>query len=535
MEFDQIMKWRIKDIIDLEYFFHQDAVAFSAGSRQDLHERDRNIYLDSVMPGANENEIPGRQFIIQAWLDRRREAEKDKVVVLPGESFESLQSLLRFIFLAAGLVLGGAAGASYLSYTGDSPVNVFVYLAVFVLFQLLLLLLLFVFSLYRVYKGTSPFSSPLYTLISRFMLGMLLSAKKQVEKRLSAERRLQAEFTFGTIAGKTRTYGFLFFLPVLMLTQLFVVGFNLGLLGATLFKVVTTDIAFGWQSTIQMSPEAVHALVRKIALPWSWAVQGDMAFPSLAQIEGSRIVLKEGIYHLSTPNLISWWPFLCLAVLVYGLLPRLVLILAAFFIQRRYLGALDFRQGNCEQLLQRMTTPLLTTRGRTVDDTGRAQQEAGADRFAQTHSALDGRIAGKNLLIMIPDELYDSCSREEIEAVVNKGFGAVIGEIIRINQDYASDRELFERLRNRELAPETAVLIVQEAWQPPILESIGFIKQLRQALGDGPCIRIGLVGKPRADTVFTSAKDENLKIWVRKITAIGDPCIYAEGLVANAS
>ena len=39
------MKWRIRDIIDLEYFLHSDAEGQAQGDQQDLHERDRNIYL----------------------------------------------------------------------------------------------------------------------------------------------------------------------------------------------------------------------------------------------------------------------------------------------------------------------------------------------------------------------------------------------------------------------------------------------------------------------------------------------------------
>ena len=529
------MKWHISDIIDLEYFFHQDSVASSAVDQGDLHERDRNIYLKSVFAGTKEGETPCRSFILKTWLNSRREGEVSRDAILPGEGFDSLYGSLRFLFVVIGLVLGGGMAASFLSYTGDSPVNVFVYLSLFVISQLALLLLLFVLSLYRRYRRTLVSSSVLYTLISRFMLRMLISAKGKITRKMSADQRLQAEFTLGTIVSKHHTYGILFFLPVFVLTQLFAIGFNLGLLAATLFKVVTADIAFGWQSTIQLSPDAVHSLAQKVALPWSWALQGDIAFPSLAQIEGSRIILKEGIYHLSTPNLVSWWPFLCLAVLVYGLLPRFILFLAAIFAQQRYLGSLDFRQGPSEQLLQRMTTPLVTTRGRMVDSDTATEKEAGTGRTKQTSPASDGRISGKNLLIMIPDELYDSCSREEIESVVNKGGVSAIQEIIRINQDYASDRQLLDSLRNRDKMVQTDILIIQEAWQPPIMEYIGFIKQLRNALGDGPCIRIGLIGKPQADTIFTTVKDVNREIWGKKITAIGDPSIYAEGLVNNAA
>ena len=97
------------------------------------------------------------------------------------------------------------------------------------------------------------------------------------------------------------------------------IGFNLGVLGATLSKVVFSDMAFAWQSTLQLSPELLAELVRWVALPWSWIV--PQAYPTLSQIQGSQMVLKEGIAHLSSANLTAWWPFLCCSVAVYGLLP----------------------------------------------------------------------------------------------------------------------------------------------------------------------------------------------------------------------
>ena len=153
------------------------------------------------------------------------------------------------------------------------------------------------------------------------MLRIVLWARSRVAEKLGADHRSRMDSTLGIIRSKGSTYGFLFFLPIFILTQLFAIGFNLGLLTTTLFKVITADIAFGWQSTLQLSSAAVHSLVQKIALPWSWLAAGDPAYPSLAQIEGSRIILKEGIYHLSTPDLVSWWPFLCFSVFFYGLLP----------------------------------------------------------------------------------------------------------------------------------------------------------------------------------------------------------------------
>ncbi|MCL7486547.1 MAG: DUF2868 domain-containing protein [Desulfobulbaceae bacterium] len=531
----RVVKWRIRDIIDLEYFLHQDGITCSGDNQEELHARDRDIFLKDVQPAAGGDKNPDRQFTLMTWLNRRREEDASEAAVLPGAGVESLYGSLRVVFFGAGLVLGGIAGASFLTYTGDSPVNVFVYLAVFVFSQLLLLFFLLALFLYRFSRRSLLSSSILYILISRFMLRILRSARNHLAKRMSAARRSQAEFTFGAIAGKTRAYGILFFLPVFIMTQLFAIGFNLGLLTATLFKVITTDIAFGWQSTIQLSSAAVHALARNIALPWSWAVQGDAAFPSLAQIEGSRIILKEGIYHLSTPDLVSWWPFLCFAVAMYGLLPRFFLFLAGAALQRKLLGSLDFRQGIYEQLLLRMTTPLVSTRGRGVDDARPRDRETAPMHQGSGRSAGEGRSGARKLLVMIPDEIYDFCPRQEIESVVNSGAVYDIREILRINQDYASDRELFATLRNMDRMKESDILVIQEGWQPPIMEYIDFIRQVRKAVGDVPCIRIGLIGKPGDDTVFTPVKEENRKIWAQKITAMGDPCIYSEGLVSHAS
>lgn len=535
MGFAHVMKWRIRDIIDLEFFLHKDAVSQSGENQQDLHERDRNIFLAAVMPAIKEGESPDRRFIIKTWLDWRRQRESAQVASLPGEMVESFHGTFRFLFLVAGLLLGGASGASFLTYTGERPVNVLVYLSVFVIFQLFLLLLLFVLSTCRLYRKSPLSSAPLYTLISKFMLRMLLAAQSRVAQKMSADQRLQTESAFGIITSKARTYGMLFSLPIFILTQLFALGCNLGLLSATLFKVVTADIAFGWQSTVQLSPAALHALVQKIAAPWAWAIPADAAFPTLAQIEGSRIILKEGIYHLSTPNLVSWWPFLCLALLFYGLLPRLVLFLGAAFAQRRLLGSLDFRQGNCEQLLQRMTTPLVTTRGKTVEAGDDAAKEPGAASFAAEQYPAECGVTGRKLLIMIPDEIFAACRREEIQSVVNRAARHADEEIIRINQDYAADRQMLADMQKRPLMEQTDILIIQEAWQPPIMEYIDFLKQLRLAVGHGPCIRIGLIGKPRPDTIFTPVKEENQRIWTQKISAMGDPGIQAEGLVSHAS
>ena len=164
-----------------------------------------------------------------------------------------------------------------------------------------------------------------------------------------------------------RKYGLLLFWPLFSLSQRTLVGFNAGLLGASLFRVTTSDLAFGWQSTIQFSSAALHKMVKILALPWSWLFPEDLAYPSLAAIEGSRIILKDGIYHLATENLVSWWPFLLLCLLVYGLLFRVLLTVFASWCQHRALRNIKLDNSDGLSVIRRMKTPLVSTQAAVIE------------------------------------------------------------------------------------------------------------------------------------------------------------------------
>ncbi|MEZ4566988.1 MAG: DUF2868 domain-containing protein [Desulfobacterales bacterium] len=97
-----------------------------------------------------------------------------------------------------------------------------------------------------------------------------------------------------------------------------------------------------------------------ISLPWSWA---PSPHPTLEQIAGSQMILKDGIFHLSTPNLVSWWPFLSFAVFFYGLLPRLMLLAAGILCQTIAATRVAFSTADGDRLLRRMRTPRVRTAG----------------------------------------------------------------------------------------------------------------------------------------------------------------------------
>jgi len=121
-------------------------------------------------------------------------------------------------------------------------------------------------------------------------------------------------------------------------------------------------MAFGWQSTLMTASDRIHGALAVISLPWSWFVPQPLAHPSLEQIEGSSILLKEGIATLATKDLVSWWPFLCLGIFFYAVLPRFMLIMVSFLAQRRAVGEFDFERPRFKKLLVRMKSPIMDIR-----------------------------------------------------------------------------------------------------------------------------------------------------------------------------
>jgi hypothetical protein len=76
----------------------------------------------------------------------------------------------------------------------------------------------------------------------------------------------------------------------------------------------------------------------------------------------------------------------------------------------------------------------------------------------------------------------------------------------------------------------SSVVWVLEAWQPPIKESLFFLKSLRRDVGESMDLVVALVGKPTAHTVFTPPGAMDLSVWHKKIDALGDPWLRIETL-----
>ena len=296
-------------------------------------------------------------------------------------------------------------------------------------------------------------------------------------------------------------------------------------------KVLGSDVAFGWQSTVQFSSQTVFKLVQVIALPWSWLVPADIAHPAFYQVQGSHMVLKDGIYHLATKDLVSWWPFLCFAVLTYGLLPRLILLFVGTVVQKRALLKINFSHRTCQRILNRMRTPLVNTGGRSVspENLSNGNTIVSGARVSDPQDVL----SGKRMIALVPDDIFEAFTDDELEGVISRTFGCSIQQRLRFGEDEEGDKRVLHELSCMKEDTVANLLVVQEGWQPPIRENLLFIQDLRKASGETSMIWVGLIGRPRQGVVFTRVKEEEWDIWNQKLKALGDPYLGLERLVAD--
>lgn len=520
-------RWQMGDLVDLEFFLAQDKTVEEEAGPESLASRDRGIYLGQIEPVLRtENRDPDQAgpFIIKKWLEQRRRMEGEsngKNRLLPGRIFDQAYSLLLLLLGTAGFITGGVLASSFLAYRGTEPLNVSLYLWLFVFLQIALVLATGVLLLS---KGKGPFvhQSPLLSFVGTLIEKTVLMLKNKAREGLSAKRRDSLATALGVVKGRSSFFSCLFPWPLFILSQFFGCAFNLGILAATMLRVATSDLAFGWQSTLRLGPEAVEKIVGLIALPWSWFVPVPLAHPTLSQIEGSHIVLKDGVANLATPDLVSWWPFLCLAVFFYGLLPRMALLTGGRVLRDKKLAGLKFETAPFSRLLFRLKTPVIETGGENDQP---PEHETVEDEKPDTVPATPPSPTGeKEVALLVPEEIIeDFLQRVPEKEILNRtGAGAITPVAVALDMDM--DREALETGLNG----DARIVLVQEAWQPPIRQTLLFISELKEMAGPHNEIHILLIGKTSGETALTAPEKEHETIWNNKIKALGDPGITTE-------
>jgi phage-related holin len=292
----KITKWKIKDLIDLDYLLFLRRNKTSQFS-------DRDLYLNKIAPLADFKDLNSSQNnLVYLWLHAKKtEINKSSDLSMPGESFETILKFIILIFSIIAFFTGLFAAFAFLSYSGSTAINVFYYFGLFAGLQILIL----PFAIIPFLSGTDKnllkklsFFSPLS--------GLLKTVSEKIYKKFfQKSTKYTSDIFYFDLKKYSKPLFWLFF----TISQSAAALFSTGVLLGTIIKVIGSDLAFGWQTTLNAGPEYILKIVNFISVPWAWIVPDSLTAPSLEQIAGSKIVLKEGMASLSTSDITSWWPF----------------------------------------------------------------------------------------------------------------------------------------------------------------------------------------------------------------------------------
>ncbi|MBM9518246.1 DUF2868 domain-containing protein [Desulforhopalus vacuolatus] len=526
---------KLSDIINLEYLFHEDREKAPAA----LHKRDREICLALEKEQTKVFSL-SQTAKLSGWIQARIQQEFPAADSRnPGEIFDDTVRFASLAVIILGVLFGALAGLAFFSYTGKTPVNVFQFLLLFIGTQLLLILLRFSSSLLR--RLLPQFRLPgFYSLLLERSFSTCSSwLRRGWLSRMSAGRQNSINQAFALARVKSGRYGHLFYWLFFCLTQLFGFTFNIVLLTVTLIKITTSDLAFGWQSTIQFSDTAVHAIVQTLALPWSWLL-GSNAAPGLEAIAGSRIILKDNIYHLVTADLTSWWPFLVMCLLVYGVLTRFAFLFFGKWRNNTALAHLPINSPQCKSLLRRMGTPLVTTQApaealRETVSGRETKPDTGTSPIFHAPVTVEHETPSRYLseqLVLVGIDLYEQLSspQDEITATLTEsGFTPLA--VLPCQSGWEEDQQLLERIKKEWLEKE-GIVIILEGWMVPLVDFLSYLGEIRAAIPGDMVISIALVGR-RSGTLFTPVTRRDFTIWKQKVEALADPYLHLFPLIAQ--
>jgi hypothetical protein len=235
---------------------------------------------------------------------------------------------------------------------------------------------------------------------------------------------------------------------------------------------------------------------------------------------------------MSTGDMTSWWPFLTLTVIFYGLLPRLILLGAGIFFFKKAISRIDFSQSLFEGLLQRLYNPVVSSAGHPVANRIPDNNLKIPEPESPDPSSLEQTTS---YVLIIPEDIIESHNQDDLLNSVSKVRGISIKKQIVVDEGEDQDNGVFEEITkiHRDDNDPLNIFLILESWQPPIREDLNFIKQIRKTLGDTSKIKIGLIGKPKKDAISSEVKEEEWKTWNQKLKALGDPYLSLERLAKD--
>jgi hypothetical protein len=421
-----------------------------------------------------------------------------------------LRNLVTLVLLLGGLAVGGFVCSAALSYDGRYPVNLLMLFGVLVGVPGVLLLVTLL-ALPGWIPGSRAVADVFSSLNpSRWALSWLGRAGG-LDGR-SATSIDPSIFNAGRYASVTRW-------QLVAFSQWFAVGFFTGALATAWLLVAFTDLAFGWSTTLKLAAEDVHRFFFALALPWAgWL---PAAVPEPALTEASQYVRLASVHQDAgeAARLGDWWPFVLMVVLVYGMLPRLVLLMCASWRLRIAIHRWVLNNVDVTALLDRLDSPSVTYDA----DPEAAPEEMAGLRLSPLPEAAQGTVQ----VLVWNDAMSTSAAGDFLREQLGLSAGA-IGAFSVLDSAEIWEEKLAELGSN--MAAIGRLVVISKGWEPPLLEFVDFLKLVREKFPDVSVAvaPVDITGR----AIVASERD----VWARTLSRLNDPKLYvlaAAGVVSG--
>jgi hypothetical protein len=498
-------RWSLADILDYEILLSGDE-----GVNEDtLHKRDREIYLSIPKTHLDNRKI------VRFWFDNRIEEEFQNGEVRPGEILTSTFKWMQLIIVLFGFLSGYGIIAGLLSYDGRQPTNVSIYILVVILYQIIILISIPLTALYLKHLKSHDIYhlSILGEKLIGLVIGLVLKATISNIKHKVNLKIIQL-----------KKYDRIVLLKSTVLIQWFGLSFNFSLVSVFALFILFSDRAFGWQTSANLiDTNLVYSICNGLALPWSWIWGDSIGFPSIEQIQGTQIFLHQSISSIDPKYLHAWWPFLILATITYGLLPRVILYLITINQLKQCLkDPITESDVKTNRLHSRMTTQRVSTR----------TENPIWKRTEYTNHQIDNIGFTKkefHNVILTSIDLKSLGLNKKSEQIIQL-FGNEISEMFYFGNSKKEDQIIESFLRE---SAHYNLLLIDQDWNPPTAQDIERIKKFLEVTNSKNILRIVLTGIP-LDDVLTPANQYNLKHWEKEICKIRSDRITVESIQETA-
>ena len=400
-----------------------------------------------------------------------------------GERFSSYLYGTTLILGVLAFILGVLSGLALLSYSGHEPVNVIYFIAMVVFFPLLTMFLTLI-AMMRTKRNRSLLVhiSPAFWMEKIFSL-----LPNQTQKDIK----------------ELKINPLLLNWIMIKRSQILALLFSLGLFIALISIVVTKDIAFAWSTTLHITPEAFHAFLNTLALPWRELFPD--AVPSIELIKHSQYFrLGDSLSKTMIDNaseLGEWWKFLACATFFYAIFLRFLLFLLANFGLNRAIEKSTLTLPGATKLLREMNEPIIRTHANNEESVfvpSKENYEQLVHTLDASYDMVQGWAIGKENLVVLNDSMQ----------IITPEFFEVGG-----SKSLEEDNEILAKSHGE-------VLFFVKGWEPPTMDFIDYIKELSLKVDKIIVVPVGTAKNNYK--IDTSAVD----VWDRKLSQLHEPKVW---------